>query len=181
MGKNGHRKAMTPLQQSFVAVHRGDDTAAAREIGIVNNAKQRGHVMAKHPLVAAALERKRTAMIIESGKIVAKEVAVTKDKITSGILRTIARLEKCAELAASQADLPAQARAADSLVKAFDVLAVLTNNKISLSADLTRQFEGRSDADKEYFATNGYWPNLDTGEPGAAGPKSPGETSDKPN
>jgi len=66
-------------------------------------------------------------------------------------------------------------------VKAWENLAKIHGMLIERSADVTKEFAGRSEEDLEFFAEHGFWPNrMGTGESGPDRPEGIGSAVREP-
>ena len=67
-------------------------------------------------------------------------------------------------------------------VNALKAIAEIEGYVVNRYEDLTKEFAGRTDVEKEFFASHGYWPNeVEPSQPGSPGSESASEVQDKPN
>jgi len=139
---------MTLRERKFVEVFKGNATEAAIEAGYKTSAARvmASRLLAK-PAIREAIERRMSCA--------AKRAGVVRSDI-------VGRLWELALLApeATGGNITGQVRAADALA---DILGM----KVQRMADLTKQFEGRSEDELEFFAQHGYWP-VDAARPGVS-------------
>jgi len=134
----------------FVAAWQGNAIAAARAAGY-KNPKSSAEKLMNNEAIRAAIKEKQIAMSEESGRLFARELKFCRNDVLN-------RMWELANLPHEEKEKPSfetQLKAMQSLTEIFD-------NDITRTADLTRQFEGKTQAEMEFFATHGYFP-----EPGA--------------
>ena len=139
---------MTLRERKFVDVFKGNATEAAIEAGYKQSAAR---VMGSRLLAKQAI---RDAIELKMA-CAAKRVSIERSEI-------LGRLWELASMPpeATGNNIGGQVRAADALA---DILGM----KVQRTADLTKQFEGRSEDELEFFAQHGYWP-VDATRPGTS-------------
>ena len=160
------RNILSQRQLAFVAAHVGNDTEAARAAGYKNPDRSARKLMAI-PAVRKAIEAKQKAMVQASGAKIGRRL--TKVDV----------VDRLVELA----DLPPE-RTKNNItgqVNALKVIAEIEGYFVNRYEDLTKEFAGRTDAEKEFFASHGYWPNeVEPRQPGSAGSESPSKDPGNP-
>ena len=142
-------------------------TAAARAVGYKNPDRSAPRLMAI-PAVRKAIEEKQKAIIEASGAKIGRRFAKVD---------VVDRLVELAELPPERTK-----NTITGQVNALKVIAEIEGYVINRYEDLTKEFAGRTDTEKEFFVLNGYWPNdVDQRQPGTAGPESPSKDPLKPN
>lgn len=128
-------------------VRLGNADAAAREVGYSNRTVPD---LTRHPGILAQREKCITEKKYVEAK--ATEQAIKKTAIDKAFL--INRLAQLASLSPEETkgNITGQ-------VNACGELAEIIGAKVKLSADLTKQFEGRTESEIEFFTLNGYFPN----------------------
>lgn len=184
---NADPEFLTPKEWAFVSAYvsdpdtRGSVALSAKKAGFVG--QNSGYKLFNRPKIRNAIKQLQDKAINVAGTQLGKQIA--KSDIVARMVKAIDRLDQIAEKAPKKGGLIAHAKACDAIVKACDSLAELTNNKVRLSADVTKEFEGRSDTEKEFFAVNGYWPDapngVDANESGATARQSPSAPGSQPN
>lgn len=176
--KGGRKPGWTEPKRRFVELlkEKKTQTEAAR-LAYPRHSRPdvQGTKLMKDPLVLAAMEEHNRLV-----KIAAEKAAETEGKIV-GKARGLARAEHLNLLADIARDKDATPSAR---VAAIMGSAELNHMRISRSADLTKEFENRTEEENLFFACNGYWPEdepVEQRESGAAGVSSPGTTPRKPN
>jgi hypothetical protein len=68
-------------------------------------------------------------------------------------------------------------------VRAISALADVLGMKLTRTAGLAREFEGRSSEEQEFFAVHGYWPeqSVEPAQSGAVVAKAAGSKTSQPN
>jgi len=161
------RNILSRRQLAFVAAHVGNDTEAARAAGYKNPDRSAPRLMAI-PVVRKAIEEKQKAIIEASGAKIGRRFAKVD---------VVDRLVELAELPPERTK-----NTITGQVNALKVIAEIEGYVINRYEDLTKEFAGRTDAEKEYFAIHGYWPNeVDPSQPGPAGSENPSTDPGKPN
>lgn len=172
------REILSAKQLKFVAAYEGDGTAAARSAG-AKNPSQYACAALKNHAVLKAIKDKQGQVVRDSGKLLAKKLA--KAEILETILYGIGIVKAASEKVAQKKhirndDVITLTKVLDSLTKAGMTLAELQGYMIHKTLNLDKMLDGRTPEEMEYFAAHGYWPEMGTGEPGALGPKSPGQS-----
>jgi hypothetical protein len=161
------RKALTEQKLRFVSVFTGNAAEAGRKIGIT---KALANEYMADPRVVDAINLRQTATIVAAGEEMGKELS------RHGVSRNgiIKRLWDLANLPPGDTgeNINGQVRAAGELAEVFGM-------KVSRHADVTREFEGRSDEELEFFAKHGHFP-VDAGQSGASGDQSRGAAAGEP-
>lgn len=161
-------KAFAMLYAGF-----GDGIDVAISVGYSKNRNSTSVTVTrllKDPRIQEIIAQKQAAAAKESGKIIGRRIA--KADITERLLRL--------------ADMPPKDTNGNisGQVNACKAVAEIEGFIIKKTEDLTKQLENKSEADKEFFALNGYWPsteNVDTSESGTHGSESSGAAGSKPN
>ena len=116
-------------------------------------------------------EAKRKVVAPSSEAPTRRKTGVTHEEV-------VARLWELAGLPASETkdNIGGQVRAISALA---DVLGM----KLTRSAGLAREFEGRSSEEQEFFAVHGYWPeqSVEPAQPGAVVVKTGRAKTSQPN
>lgn len=177
------RGILTAIQLKFVAAYEGDGSAAAREAG-AKNPSQYANWALKNPAVLKGIEEKQQKVITDSATLLAKRLA--KADILATILYGIGIVKAAAEKVAKKKhvrndDVATLTKVLDSFTKAGMTLAELQGWVIHKNFNLDKMLDGRSAEEMDYFGIHGYWPEVEPGQPGAAGPKSPGQEPSHPN
>lgn len=157
----------TPMELKFVLVHEGDDVAAARTAGYKNPNTQGARLMSR-PHIRKAVEAKHRKAVEESGKQLGRKL--TKCDVIEGLLQ-LAKLnpEKTRNTITGQ-------------VTAWKTIAEIESFLIRKTQDLPPDFDNRTDEEKEFFSSHGYWPtSVDAREPGATASESASQNPPKPN
>lgn len=93
----------------------------------------------------AELEKKATALAV-------RKLGITKADVLN-------RLAELANISHSETNGNITGQ-----VKACSEIAEIIGAKVKFSADVSKQFEGRSPEEVEFFAQHGYYPPVDTGQ-----------------
>ena len=140
---------LTPLMNKIVANYTGDLKKACELAGASktyhNGAFQR------FPQLKTACYKKEAEMIKESAKLQVRSDTMGRDYI-------LKRLRQIAD------EGPDARGGFTSQVQALKLGAEIQGHIIERSADLTKEFDGKSEQDMEFFSKNGYWPNVDAGQ-----------------
>jgi len=164
----GRRNILSQRQLSFVAAHRGNDTEAARAAGYKNPGRSAAKLMAI-PAVRKAIEVKQKATIEASG---------------AKIGRRLTKLDVVDRLVAL-ADLPPE-RTKSSIMGQVNTLKVIAEIEQLIgrqTRDVTKEAEGKTEAEMEFFCINGVWPDnsVEQEQSGSSGSESPSKDPSKPN
>lgn len=138
------KKILSRRALRFVAAHCGNATEAAAIAGYKNPNKSARKLMAMAS-VRAAIEEKQQAAIGAMGRKLG--AALSRTDLIQRLLRL--------------ADLPPE-KTKDSIggqVNALRVIADIQGWIGSKQEDLTKQLEGKTDEEKEFFCIHGYWPD----------------------
>ena len=139
-GKAENRKrSLSYRELKFVEVFKGNATEAAIAAGYKpSSARIIGCRLLRKPEIRELLDRKMAQ--------VAKQAGVERVDI-------VQRLWELASLSHAETGggITGQVRAADTL-------AEIMGMKVQRTADLTKQFDGRSEEELEFYANNGRWP-----------------------
>lgn len=168
------KRKLTPLEWRFTQEYNGhgDGYAAALRAGAAkSNAKQWASRILKRPDVKAAIDKKleRAAEVVA----VSLGTQIARADVTSRALKL--------------ADMPPEKTNGNinGQVNALRLIAEIERFIVRQTEDLTKQLQGKTEAEKEFFALNGYWPekepNVDTAKSSAPGSESPGADGSKPN
>jgi len=147
-------------QLAFVMAHVGNDTEAARAAGYKNPERSAPKLMAM-PSIRRAIAKKQKAIIAASGVRIGQR------------LTRVDVLKRLIELA----NLPPDCTRYNisGQVSALKVIADIEGFVVNRYEDLTKEFADRTAAEKEYFATHGYWPNeMEPSQPGVPGSEGVG-------
>lgn len=139
-------KLLNEKQQDFVAAYRGNATTAARAAGY-KDPKNSAQQLMRNPIVMNHLEKKQEAFSKESGRRLARELNFCRNDILN-------RMWELANLPHEDKERPSY----ETQLKAMQALAEIFDNDITRTADLTRQLEGKTQAEVEFFASHGYFP-----------------------
>lgn len=148
-------KRLTPQQAQFIEnyLRTNDVEAASEAAGYSTPYKLTGQKVLRNRTVALEIEKRQTRITRATDAIYAQETI--KKTRTRGDL--IDRLWDLAELPplGMSGSIAGQ-------VKACGELAEIYGMKVAMNADVSDLFKGRSDEDKIFFATNGYFPEAPT-------------------
>ncbi|HEY6252568.1 MAG TPA: hypothetical protein VI685_21645 [Candidatus Angelobacter sp.] len=136
---------LTRKMLAFVTSWQGDALAAARAAGY-KNPKSSAEKLMSNPTVTDAIKKKQDAVLEESGRRLGKELNFCRADV----------LNRMWELAnpsspQTQPSFPTQ-------LKAAQALAVFLDGHITRAAELTRLLQGKTQAEAEFFADHGYFP-----------------------
>lgn len=167
MPKGGKKTfSWTKIRVAFVLAWKGNDVEAAREAGCGRPESDAARLM-KMPEMKAAIEKRREEMFkasaIKTGKALSKTEVITRALRLADI-----------EVKKTKGSITGQ-------VNAVRLLAELGGFIVKQSRDLTKELENKTEEELEFFAQNGYWPNVDAGRSGSPGSESPGPGPSKPN
>ena len=128
---------------AFVAAHDGNDTEAARAAGYKNPARSAAKLMAI-PAVRKAIEEKQKATIKASGAKIGRRL--TKVDV----------VDRLVELA----DLPPDRTKGNitGQVNALKAIAEIEGFIGRQTMDITKEAEGKTEAEMQFFCAHGYWP-----------------------
>lgn len=138
-------KELTAMMSAFVLHYNGrDDGARAATAAGYKNGKQRASELLKNPQVRAAIDKK-----------LAKAADVVAVKLGNQIARAdvTSRLLKLADLDPEETNGNITGQ-----VNALKVIAEIERFIVRQTEDLTKQLTGKTEAEKEFFAKEGYWP-----------------------
>jgi hypothetical protein len=141
--KGKRRFKWTEMRMAFVMAWKGSDVDAAREAGCKHPDKDAYRLM-QLPEIAKAIEKQKEKMFSDAAK--AKGTEASKiDVIEVGL--------KWATLdpAKTNNNITGQ-------VAALRLVAEMQGRIVRKHEDVTKQFEGKTDKEKEFFAVNGYFP-----------------------
>src|SRR5205085_6045811 len=136
---------LTPQQLKFIANWQGSGVAAAESAGYKDPVNASSKLMRKEP-VRAGIRRKQNAMAEEAGKILGKQVAVCRADV-------INRLWDLAMMAPDETN-----KNIIGQIRASEALANILGISIKRKADVTKQLEGKTQADIDFFVAHGYFP-----------------------
>jgi flagellar biosynthesis/type III secretory pathway protein FliH len=159
-GKKQRRKGLlTPMQSKFVECFKGNATEAARQAGFEHPNSAAGKLL-KDPDIRAALEVKQQILREEEAKAEGKEAGKRQGIERGEIIDLLAGIARTGENEGAR-------------VRALMGLAELKHMRISRLADVSREYDNRTEEELEFFALNGYWPeeqqSVDAGKPGPSG------------
>lgn len=166
---NPAERPLTRMERLFVQNWKGNQTDAARSAGY-KNPEYSGWKVYNRPIVKKAIQEKESAMVRESAKLLVREIR--KADITGRLIK----------LADTSIDETGGSIAGQ--VNALKVLAEMEGWIIRKTEDVTKLARGRSTAELEHFAVNGYWPednNVQSDQSSAAEPSRRGAEDDRPN
>jgi hypothetical protein len=140
----GKRKfKWTEKRMMFVLAWKGDDADAARAAKFSDPIRDSFRLM-QIPEIAQAIEDKRKLMV----GISAKKIATTASK-----LDVTERALKLADM-----DPKSTNNNINGQVAALKLVAEMQGHIVRKHEDVTKQFDGKTDDEKEFFAVNGYFP-----------------------
>lgn len=178
--KRNAPEILSPQELAFVAAYQGHGGGgAAARVAKYKNPRQSAYQLLQREPVRKAIEAKQRQVVTTAGKEVGKRLA--KTDIVERWIGEVDRLKRVADTIESKGNFTPQSLAVfckslDSNSNALDKLAELIGAKIHFSADLTREFEGKSEEELEYFSVHGYWPNgMESRQGRAPGGASPSE------
>lgn len=157
------------MQLLFVANWEGSPIDAARKAGF-KHAKEASCRVMKIPAVRKAIEEKQRKAISVAGARLGKQLA------KSDVLE---RLIKLADIEPFMTNNNITGQ-----VNALKTVAEIEGFIIRKTEDINKTLAGKTEAEKEFFVANGYWPdrpNVDTNESGPLGSESPSTAGHKPN
>lgn len=166
-GKGGNKKRrregglLTPMQYKFVDNYAGNATEAAKKAGFRNPNVAAAKLM-KNPNVRAAIDVKMKVRIEAEARKEGEEIGKARG------LERAEHLEILAEIARNTKE------AASDRIRAVMGSAELKLMRIARLADVTAEYEDKSEEEVEFFCVHGYWPkkSLDPGKSGTAGSQS---------
>jgi hypothetical protein len=160
----GRRKILSQRQLSFVAAHDGNDTEAAKAAGYKNPGRSAAKLMAI-PAVRKAIEEKQKAIIEASGAKIGQR------------LSKVAVVDRLVELA----DLPPERTKGNitGQVNALKAIAEIEQFLVRQTRDVTKEADGKTEAEMEFFCVHGYWPERE--QSGSRGSESSSKDPSKPN
>ncbi len=127
-------------QRRFVAAFKGNATEAAIAAGYKSSSAR---IIGSRLLAKAGIREE-----------IDRQMSVAAKKVSVERIGIINRLWQLASLSpeVTSGSITGQVRASDAL-------AEILGMKVQRTADLTKQFEGRSEDELDFYANNGYWPS----------------------
>lgn len=125
----------------FVQYYEGNASAAAAKAKY-SRPTHDGCMLMKRPHIAQACDEKRRRILEWNAKDTARRIS--KQTLSARLLNIAEKAEKKSMF--------------QPAVNAIKAIAEIEGYIIKKSEDLTRQLEGKTDEEKEFFAQHGYWP-----------------------
>ncbi|HEY6351676.1 MAG TPA: hypothetical protein VI636_19925 [Candidatus Angelobacter sp.] len=136
---------LTKKMLAFVAAWQGDAVAAARTAGY-SNPKSSAEKLMSNPTINDAIKKKQDATVEESGRRLGKELNFCRADV----------LNRMWELANPSS--PQTPPSFPTQLKAAQALAGILDSHVTSAAELTRLLQGKTQAEAEFFADHGYFP-----------------------
>lgn len=156
------KERLTPEEYEFCTLlaQRVPVNEATRQVGWKDESY--GYHVMKRAHVSRYLEKLKI-------RVEAKEIEATAEQIAKGA--TVTRSELIAHIwGLSKLDPSKTNGNITGQVKAAETLGKMLGMMVERTADVTKEFEGRSDEELAFFAQNGYWPeNVDSEQSGTGG------------
>lgn len=164
--KRNAPEILSPQELAFVAIYpgHGGGADAARAVGYKNPRQSAYQLLQREP-VRRAIEEKQRQVAATAGKELGKKLA--KTDIVQRWIGEVDRVKRLADKLESNGTvdpttLLAFCKSLDSSSNALDKIAELIGAKVHLTADLTKEFESKSDEELIFFHEHGYWPTVDS-------------------
>jgi phage terminase small subunit len=142
-GKGKYRFKWTEKRMAFVMAWKGDDADAAREAGYATPTKDCFRLM-QFPEIAEAIRKQREKML---------DKAADKKATKASKLDVIERALKLADMEPGKTNDNISGQ-----VAALKLVAEMQGHIVRKTEDVTKQFEDKTEEEKEFFAVNGYFP-----------------------